>query len=218
MSGNGGQSKQCRGQSAIEVGLVLPVLVVTLMGMVEVAWWLRSYVIVGTAAREGMRYGSRGPHLGATTQEEILDAASDTADSVQESMEGLLDLDFGDGTSNATIMVTFVEIGSDGAYSILDAGSGGPPTYTRGDLSDTTGICTAQPCDADQFDLVATAQENLDFNNSSDFCPSGDCPGDLVVVEVFYMHAPLMFQVKFLPDEIPTNSRGMMRIVVKESD
>lgn len=194
---------------------MLPILVITLMGMVEVAWWLRSYVIVGTATREGMRYGSRGPHLGATTEEEILDAASDTADTIEESMAGLLDLDFGDGTSNATMMVTFVEIASDGTYSILDAGSGGPPTYTRGDLAVTTGICTSQPCDEGQFDLVAAGQENLDFNNSSDFCPEGDCPGDLVVVEVFYMHAPLMFQVEFLPDQIPTNSRGMMRIVVK---
>jgi Flp pilus assembly protein TadG len=211
----GRRASRERGQSAVEVGLVLPILVITLMGMVEVAWWLRSYVIVGMATREGMRYGSRGPHLGATTEEEILEAASDTADTVQESMTGLLDLDYGDGTSNATIMITFVEIAPDGTYAFLDAGSGAPPTYTRGDLPVSTTICTAQPCDDDQFDLVAAAQENLDFNNSTTFCPDGDCPGDLVVVEVFYMHAPLMFELKFLPNEIPTNSRGMMRIVVK---
>jgi hypothetical protein len=199
------------------VGLVLPILVITLMGMVEVAWWLRSYIIVGTATREGMRYGSRGPHLGADEQSEVLEAASDTADVVEESMTGLLDLDFGQGTSNTTIMITFVDIASDGTYTILDAGSGGPPTYTRGDLSVTTGICTSQPCEAEDFDLIAAGQENQDFNNSADFCPDGNCPGDLVVVEVFYVHTPLMFQVKFLPNEIPTNSRGVMRIVVKES-
>lgn len=197
---------------------MLPILVITLMGMVEVAWWLRSYVIVGTATREGMRYGSRGPHLGATTQGEILEAASDTADTIQESMSGLLEMDFGTGTSNITIMVTFIDIASDGSYTILDAGSGGPPTYTRGDLAVTTGICTAQSCEDDEFDLSAAGQENQDFNNSADFCPGGDCPGDLVVVEVFYVHEPLMFQVDFLPNEIPTNSRGAMRIVVKESN
>jgi hypothetical protein len=202
----------------VEVGLVLPILVITLMGMVEVAWWLRSYVIVGTATREGMRYGSRGPHLGAEGEAEILEAASDTADVVEESMTGLIEIDFGSGTSNTTIMVTFIDIAADGTYAILDAGSGGPPTYTRGELSVTTAICTSQPCEDEEFDLNAAGQENQEFNNSSDFCPEGDCPGDLVVVEVFYVHEPLMFQVEFLPNEIPTNSRGMMRIVVKESN
>ena len=51
-----------RGQSAVEVALVLPVLLLMLAGMVDFGRAFRGYIVVNNAAREGARYGSLFPH------------------------------------------------------------------------------------------------------------------------------------------------------------
>lgn len=47
-----------RGNSLVEIALVLPVLLVLFLGIVEVAFLLFAHVQVANAAREGARYGS----------------------------------------------------------------------------------------------------------------------------------------------------------------
>ena len=47
-----------RGNSLVEVALVLPVLMVLFLGIVEVAFLLFAHVQVANATREGARYGS----------------------------------------------------------------------------------------------------------------------------------------------------------------
>ena len=49
-----------RGQSYLELALVLPVLLVLMMGLVEVALLMRAQLVLTNATREGARLASRG--------------------------------------------------------------------------------------------------------------------------------------------------------------
>jgi len=49
-----------RGQSLVELALVLPLLVVLLAGLVETVFFARTYLAVLEASREGARIGARG--------------------------------------------------------------------------------------------------------------------------------------------------------------
>jgi len=49
-----------RGQSLVEMALVLPLLVVLLAGLVEVVFYARTYLAILEATREGARIGARG--------------------------------------------------------------------------------------------------------------------------------------------------------------
>ena len=49
-----------RGQGLLEMAVILPVLLILMLGVVEVGYALRSYLIVVNANREGCRYAARG--------------------------------------------------------------------------------------------------------------------------------------------------------------
>lgn len=50
--------KSKKGQTLVEMALVLPILILILMGMVEFGRILNSYLIITNASREGARYAS----------------------------------------------------------------------------------------------------------------------------------------------------------------
>lgn len=49
-----------RGQSAVELGLILPIFLVLILGVVEVNAAINSYISVVNASRDGARLGSKG--------------------------------------------------------------------------------------------------------------------------------------------------------------
>lgn len=49
-----------RGQSAAELGMLLPVLLLIIVGIVEVAGSMNTYLTLVNAARDGARLGSKG--------------------------------------------------------------------------------------------------------------------------------------------------------------
>jgi Flp pilus assembly protein TadG len=49
-----------RGQSAVEIGILLPIFLVLILGVVEVNSALNSYISVVNASRDGARLGSKG--------------------------------------------------------------------------------------------------------------------------------------------------------------
>jgi len=54
------EAQRNRGQSAVELALLLPLLVLLLVGLVEVVFYARTYLVLLTATREGARVGARG--------------------------------------------------------------------------------------------------------------------------------------------------------------
>jgi hypothetical protein len=52
--------RQQQGQSMVELALVLPLLVLIFVGMVEIVFAARTYLVLLEASREGARVGARG--------------------------------------------------------------------------------------------------------------------------------------------------------------
>jgi Flp pilus assembly protein TadG len=55
-------SRRERGQSLVEFAIVLPILVVLLLGVVDAARLIWTYVALAEAAQEGALYGSQDPN------------------------------------------------------------------------------------------------------------------------------------------------------------
>ena len=64
-----------RGQSIVELALVLVVLVILLAGAVDFGNVFRHYIIITNAAREGARYASHFPHFAPGIREATIDEA-----------------------------------------------------------------------------------------------------------------------------------------------
>ncbi len=54
------QGRRQRGQSVVELALVLPLFLVIVMATVDFGWALHSYIVITNAAREGAREGVVG--------------------------------------------------------------------------------------------------------------------------------------------------------------
>jgi hypothetical protein len=60
MGGEAAGERRLRGQSAVELALLLPLLVFLLAGLTETAFCARTYLALLEATREGARLGARG--------------------------------------------------------------------------------------------------------------------------------------------------------------
>jgi hypothetical protein len=63
-----------RGQSLIEIAIILPILLLLLLGVAEVGIGLRNYLVVVNANREGARFAANGRFDDDATMEILLDA------------------------------------------------------------------------------------------------------------------------------------------------
>jgi len=192
-----------KGQSLVELAVILPLLLFLFIGMVEVGWAMHSYVTVATAAREATRFGARGNFNEEDVGEVALVAL------------GALDVELEGPDVNTTVIVTFVDIDPTGAYTITTP-------YVTGTLPVTSGIFTGE------LDIAQVAADNVAFNQDPFHCPVGspppcevDSPNDLVVVEAFYEHTQLLglpLVSDILSNPMHIYSRGLMRVGVSRYD
>jgi hypothetical protein len=194
------QNKE-KGQSLVEVALVLPIILLLLVGMVEVGWAIHSYVTVGTATREATRFGARANF----DAEEVAEAALVALGSLDVQLEG--------PDVNTTVMATFVDIAPTGTYTITTP-------YITGTLPVTSSIFSGE------FDIDQIAQDNVAFNQDPFHCPIGVDPpcgtrNDIIVVEIFYRHHQMLdlpMVSDILSNPIEFYSRGVMRLGNSRSD
>ena len=52
-----------RGQSLVETALIAPLLLLMFLGVIEVGWALRGYLVLLNANREATRFAARGTYL-----------------------------------------------------------------------------------------------------------------------------------------------------------
>ena len=92
-----------RGQSSVEIALVLPVLLLMLAGLVDFGRAFQAYIVVTNAAREGARYGSLFPD----DADGIVDATTQGASDIGASLDAD-DIDINDlgAPPGGTIRVT----------------------------------------------------------------------------------------------------------------
>lgn len=184
-----------RGQSLVELAVILPLLLFLFMGMIEVGWAMHSYLTVANAAREGARFGTRG----SFSEEDIAEVTVVALGAVDVRLEG--------EEANGTVIVTLVDIDPDGSYTRH-------PSYTAGTLPVTSRLSDSE--------IAQIAQDNVAFNQDPFHCPLGSPPpceidsyNDLVVVEVFYEHAQMLglpVVSDILPNPVQMYSRGLMRL------
>lgn len=191
-----------KGQSLVELAVILPLVLFLFIGMVEVGWAMHSYVTVATAAREATRFGARGNF----DEEDIGEVALVALGALDVQLEG--------PDVNTTVIVTFVDIDPTGTYTMT--------TYVTGTLPVTSSLLTGE------VDIAQVAADNVAFNQDPFHCPVGspppcevDSPNDLVVVEAFYEHTqllglPLVSDVLSNPMHI--YCRGLMRVGVSRYD
>ena len=55
-----GKGRRSQGQSLVELAITLPLLILLLLGLVQVAFIARTYLALLEASREGARVGARG--------------------------------------------------------------------------------------------------------------------------------------------------------------
>ena len=197
------------GQGLLELAVILPVLLILLMGLVEVGFALRDYLIVVNACREGCRFAARGRfedhHVGARVV---------SAGGVVRQGSPATDVPFlrTHGTNeNTGIIVSHIVMDADGAV----------PTYTTwvsgvlpsGDsevriiLGDDTKVSLTQV-----MERHGPATQNINaMREDAGYARMGN---HIVLVEVFFMHHPLWNNPFVpLPDPWMMYGKTEMRVV-----
>jgi hypothetical protein len=113
VSGHGGSNSASqtsqRGQSLVETALITPLLLLMFLGVIEVGWALRGYLVLLNANREATRFAARGTYLDFS-QPDIGNVGYQFV--LQHAMDSLSDqllLEFID-EPNATMIITHMDI------------------------------------------------------------------------------------------------------------
>lgn len=190
-----------RGQGLVEFTIMFPLILMMFLGMVELGWWVQSWISVATAARDGARYGTRGLHVNA----------QEIAEVTEVTLSSTLELVLVNPGSNVKIIVTQIDVEPDGSFVVYD-------TYEIGEFAVSTSVCTVGPCPADSIDVLSISASNKAFNDNVAFCDDTDgCRADIVIVEAIYDHRfffPLPILTQYLSEAATVDGRGIMRVAV----
>lgn len=217
--GSTGKKRQ-RGQSIVEMAFVAPILLIMFIGVVEVGWALRNYVVLQNATREAARFAARGRYLDFSKTDITAIGYPSVVQHELDSIAGQIPLSVAPGTANSTIIVS---------HALVDTGACGggtqddlvlsPVTPGYGHFMATFGL--AKPTRIDFDALVAEMiAENEQFNCDLVARNPGAIPSvnSVVVVESYFPHH-LIVNVPIVSDLISDGngiiwlySRTMMRI------
>lgn len=145
--------RSTRGQSLVEIAIVAPLLILMFIGVLEVGWALRGYLVLINVDREATRFAARGNYLNFS-EPDIGDVGYQYV--LTHSMDSLADqlpLDFISDNPNATMIITHLEI--DTGYPCDNNQAGNPPCNDS---------CTNPPCDCtapDKREPVYTADDRI---------------------------------------------------------
>ena len=117
-----------RGQTLVEVGLILPIFLITLLAIVEFGWWAAVASATGSASREAARYGSTVGTVGAPAVERYRDCAG-IRNAARNTTAALIDL------PDADIDITY-DNGSGTAVAVPCMSAGSRPTADQLDRWD----------------------------------------------------------------------------------
>lgn len=197
-----------RGQSVVEFAILLPFLAMLIILMVETAFALRSYLVITSANREGIRFAARGRYSDEVAAQRIIQSAG-----MVRGENGLVPFlrTMGDD-SNTGIIITHIPILADGTLGT------GRVYYTGTITVDNSKV----PIDEHYTKISVQqlsdrhAQFTVQVNTLRQQAGYDTLDNQLVVVEIFYVHNTLWISTVLpRPFEatIPLYSRSIMRIV-----
>jgi len=203
-----------RGQGLLELAVILPVLLILLMGLVEVGYALRNYLVVVNACREGCRFAARGRFSDQDVGARVISAGG-----VVRLGNPPSDVPFlrTHGTEeNTGVIVSHFYMNAAGEVpshttwisGVLPNGSGGVVPIMADDS-------VLSPGSVQRTQLVerhSPATQNI--NATREAAGYEQTGNHIVVVEVFFMHHPL-WNTPFVPLPDPWMMRSMaeMRVV-----
>ena len=82
------KSAGSKGQSVVELALVLPVLVVLMLGLVDVSRAIQAYNIIGNMSREGANLALRASH--SINHQDIMNSLANTAQPLAMGSRGMM--------------------------------------------------------------------------------------------------------------------------------
>ncbi len=133
-----------KGQSMAELGIILPVLLLMLLGVFEVGWALRGYLVLVNVNREAARFAARGVYLDFSEKDDSsLVGYEKVYTHTLDSLSRQLALDFESAAPNTSMIVTYYTVEPD------NFNCSGDPTCRSGGL----------------FDCSRFAYENRDAGN-----------------------------------------------------
>jgi hypothetical protein len=179
-----------RGQSLVEMAIIAPILLIMFIGVVEVGWGLRDFVVLQNATREAARFGARGRYL---------DFSKISFDDIGypyvvqhelDSISSQLSLSVSDEDPSGTIIVSHV---------LVDTGKCGGGTEDDLILSPLTPgyghyMATFGQPRPSRVDFAALVQEMRDENETFNCDLEARNPGatpsvnSVIIVESFYAH------------------------------
>lgn len=197
------------GQSIVEFAIILPFLILLVIGMVETAFALRSYLYVQTACREGIRFASRGRYTDVDAARWMLASGGFVTLNNQQ-------VPFFRTTPpepNTGIIITHVPIRADGTLGEITRYLTGTKTI----FTNTTYIAVpVSPGDSrlNEIDLERHAAETAQINQQRVQAGYEALDNQLIVVEVFFAHRTLWnYRPLGFPEVLQLYARSVMRVV-----
>jgi hypothetical protein len=100
-----------KGQGLVETALVLPIILLLLLGVFEVGWALRGYIVLANVNREAARFASRGIYLDVSEKDDpnavgYEKVITHTIDSLADQ----LGMDFLGANPNASMIMTYYSV------------------------------------------------------------------------------------------------------------
>jgi len=170
-----------RGQSMVELALVLPLLVLLIIGLVEAGVAMRNYLVVMAANREGIRFAARGRFEDEVIAQRIISAGGLT--DIQGSAVPFLRTT---GTApNTGIIITHFPILADGTVLTPTRYLTGTVCFTQTrpiQVSDSRVVITAT-----MWHVTTTTWIN-DLRQANDY---EQLDNQIIFLEVFYAHNTL---------------------------
>ncbi len=242
-SGPGSSFPRCRrGQSLVEMALILPVMLLLFIGVLEVGWALRGYLTLLNASREAARFVARGRYVDFSSQARAMVGYSYVLSQTEESLAGQMDVHFRGSKTNATLILTHYLIGTrrpcasppcnnsctngpcdcsspakrapnDTSDDVIEGPNDGTHAYYQARFGLTKNNSTISPTQM----LANLKEENVSFNcslNAADpTAPYSD--NSVIIVEIFY-DQPQLAGVPIisnrLTDPVPLYVKTVMRI------
>lgn len=198
------------GQALVEMAIIAPLLIFMVIGIFEVAWALRGYLVLINANREAARFAVRPGYLNFETaiepgwervKEQFLSAA------------GGIDIDL---EEKGTLILAYIEVDA-GAYTATNCMTNYTATIKLPATNPTYTITYGEPR-VSRFDYYALAAE-LERYNREQLCrlvPIGDFSRDdgLIVAESWF-EQPMLFGFPLisnpLSDPVPLYGHTIMR-------
>ena len=216
-----GKRTKEQGQGLLELAVILPVLLILMIGLVEIGYALRDYLVVVNACREGGRFAARGRFADQAVGERVVSAGG-----IVRLGDPPADVPFlrTYGTDpNTAIMVTHIPMDNSGSVEPLSVTvyiSGVVPSGAGDDIrsvwpSNPPGMVLSPDSKIvmqEVIDRHGPATENI--NATRDAAGYEEMGNHIVIVEVLFMHHP-MWNNPFvpLPDPWMMHAKTEMRVV-----